>query len=229
MSFSLTELLAMVREHIASPHGGGSGEHIVDETEPVDPPDGLLWTHPSAEGVVTGTVPIGSMMMWATATAPSGWLICDGSSFSAATYPNLATVLGGTTLPDMRTRFPVGVGSGHALGATGGSQTVTLTEAQMPSHTHSLPDHVHPDNHNHDLGTIGAATHLIGRGKTGTGSSQVSVSGTRQVNSLSQTVTRTGNTGNPTTNPQSGSKGSDGSHENRPPFLAVHFIIKAAL
>lgn len=94
---------------------------------------------------------------------PSGWLICDGLAVSRATYAGLfaaiSTVFGagdGSTtfnVPDMRGRSPVGKdnmggsaalrvtvgGSGIAggtLGASGGAETVTLAEAQIPSHVH---------------------------------------------------------------------------------------------
>ena len=43
--------------------------------------------------------------MWPTTTAPSGYLICDGSTYSSVTYPALFNVLGTTTLPDFRGKF----------------------------------------------------------------------------------------------------------------------------
>src|SRR5262245_45891851 len=71
------------------------------------------------------TSPTGAIMAFYGTTAPSGWLICDGSSFSSSNYPALATLLGGTTLPDLRQRFPMGKaasGTGSTLGGTGGSK-----------------------------------------------------------------------------------------------------------
>lgn len=92
-------------------------------------------------------VPIGSMLMWPTASAPSGWLICDGSQVSRTTYVALFTLLGtvygvgdsSTTfnLPDFRQRFPLGkaaAGTGSVLGSTGGTIDHTHTG---PSHTHT--------------------------------------------------------------------------------------------
>jgi microcystin-dependent protein len=69
---------------------------------------------------IDALVPKGSIIMWNGTTAPGGWAICDGGS--------------GT--PDLRNRFIVGVGSGYVLGATGGEALHTLTEAEMPKHTH---------------------------------------------------------------------------------------------
>ena len=93
----------------------------------------------------SGSLPVGSVTMYVGTTAPSGWLFCDGSTFSAATYPDLQAVIGGTTLPDMRGRFPLGVGNSntsysvnHNLGDTGGFEKHLLTEDEMPSHDHEI-------------------------------------------------------------------------------------------
>lgn len=100
-------------------------------------------------------------------SAPSGWLVCDGSTFSATDYPKLATVLGSTTLPDFRDRFPIGVGA-NALGATGGAAT----------HTHSTPNHSHTFSSASNTATVtsGGAARVngytnIGAGTTGSASS----------------------------------------------------------
>jgi microcystin-dependent protein len=96
---------------------------------------------------------------YAGATAPTGWLICDGGTFSATAYPQLAQVLGSTygtisgdnyRLPDLRGRTPIGAGTGRnvadsanltarTLGAKiSDAETVTLTSAQsgVPAHSH---------------------------------------------------------------------------------------------
>lgn len=90
---------------------------------------------------VSAGMPVGTVAMWLTATPPTDWLICDGSSFSSGTYPALNTLLGGTTLPDLRGRSPMGAGTGsgltaRTLGSNYGSETHTLSTAEMPSHTH---------------------------------------------------------------------------------------------
>lgn len=95
----------------------------------------------------------GIIQMFAGSTAPIGWLICDGSAVSRETYSILYSIIGDTygagdgsttfNLPDLRGRVPVGIGTGtasdataHTLGQTEGTETHTLTTAQMPSHTH---------------------------------------------------------------------------------------------
>mgnify|MGYP000886994299 FL=1 len=102
--------------------------------------------------------PIGAVMDYAGSTAPTGWLICAGQALSRTTYAALFAVIGTTygapdastfNLPDLRGRVVAGrdvdqggyadrltTPNSSTAGASGGSQTVTLTEAQMPSHTH---------------------------------------------------------------------------------------------
>lgn len=70
----------------------------------------------------TGSIPKGIICMWSglLEDIPSGWHLCDGND--------------GT--PDLRNRFIVGTGSKYGVGDTGGNDSVTLTEDQMPSHSH---------------------------------------------------------------------------------------------
>jgi len=119
--------------------------------------------------------PVGAMFMWPTATPPTGFLICDGSTFSAATYPALAAVLGTTTLPDMRQRMPVGAGSVLALGANEGLAAAsrhpkhhhhtTANVNSVADHTHpGVADHTHPNAGTHDHPSAGAHSHSTGQG-----------------------------------------------------------------
>ncbi|MCG3198374.1 MAG: hypothetical protein GHCLOJNM_02873 [bacterium] len=100
----------------------------------------------------------GEVRMWAgpISAIPSGWLLCDGSAISRTTYANLFGVLGtiygigdGTTtfnLPDLRDRSPMGARQDDsgvpktnvtgALTQTGGEATHTLTESEIPAHSH---------------------------------------------------------------------------------------------
>lgn len=84
--------------------------------------------------------------------APKGWAWCDGQilplSQNTALFSLLGTTYGGDgksnfALPDLQGRTPMHPGQGpglsmHDLGETGGTETVTLLESEMPSHTHSL-------------------------------------------------------------------------------------------
>jgi len=94
-----------------------------------------------AASALPAAIPTGAISMWATSSAPDGWLLCDGSTFDASTYADLNTLLGGNTLPNLQGRVPVGVSSSDGdfdLLDTGGSKTHTLTEAELPSHTHDI-------------------------------------------------------------------------------------------
>jgi microcystin-dependent protein len=90
----------------------------------------------------TAILPAGIIAYCAT-LVPDGWLVCDGSTISAARYGQLVARLGGTTLPDLRGRVVVGkaaAGTFITLLATGGVETVTLTSAQsgLVAHGHTF-------------------------------------------------------------------------------------------
>tara|TARA_B110000196_G_scaffold185301_1_gene158883 strand:+ start:376 stop:1287 length:912 start_codon:yes stop_codon:yes gene_type:complete len=121
------------------------------------------------DGEATGS-PIGTVITFGGSTAPSGWLACDGSSYSRTTYADLFGVISttygaptGTTflVPDLRGRAPLGAGTGsgltaRSLGALGGYEGVTLSATEIPSHSHSVSDggHGHGVNESsHDHGT----------------------------------------------------------------------------
>src|SRR5688572_1932091 len=84
--------------------------------------------------------------------APRGWAWCDGQllplSQNTALFSLLGTTYGGNgksnfALPDLQGRAPMHPGQGpglslHDLGETGGSETVTLLESEIPAHTHTL-------------------------------------------------------------------------------------------
>ena len=97
--------------------------------------------------------PAGIILPFAGTVAPPGCLFCDGSAVSRSTYATLFAVIGTTygagdgettfNIPDLSGRVVIGVSNTHALGTTGGSETVTLTSDQLPTHTHVVPQHGH--------------------------------------------------------------------------------------
>lgn len=60
---------------------------------------------------------------------PHGWLECNGATFDGNTYPRLKTVLGGTTLPDLRAAALRGADSSNAVKSKSGSNTVAIPYA----------------------------------------------------------------------------------------------------
>ena len=98
-----------------------------------------------------GGLPVGSTIPFAAAAAPTGWLICNGSTVSRTTYASLFAVIGvswgvgdGSTtfgLPDLQGRVAVGSGAGTGLTArtlagSGGEENHVLTIAELAAHTH---------------------------------------------------------------------------------------------
>jgi microcystin-dependent protein len=95
---------------------------------------------------------IGEIRMFGGNFAPDGWALCDGQLLPIAENDALFALIGSTYggdgqstfgLPDMRGRIPLHQGqvaglSSHQIGEQGGSETVTLTAAQMPAHMHRL-------------------------------------------------------------------------------------------
>jgi len=109
--------------------------------------------------------PSGSIMPYAGPSAPSGWLLSYGQAISRSTYSALFSAVGTTygvgdgsttfNVPDLRGRVVAGQDdmggvsanrltnqsgglNGDTLGAAGGSETHTLTIAEMPAHVHNI-------------------------------------------------------------------------------------------
>ena len=159
-------------------------------------------------------------------------MLCDGSS--------------GT--PDLRDRFVVGAGSTYSVAATGGANTVTLSASEIPSHTHSFSGTTSSSgSHTHSASTSssGAHTHPPSVGSTylvnNTGGTPTALeagatfftggnSGGQTASAGSHTHTVTVNSDGSHTHTVSGTTGSSGSgsaHENRPPYYALCYIMKA--
>ncbi len=90
---------------------------------------------------------IGQLALFPWGLTPRYWMPCQGQTMSIAQNQALFSLLGttyggnGTTtfnLPDLRGRTPVMAGNGLTLGAQAGEETHTLTNLEVPSHTHQL-------------------------------------------------------------------------------------------
>ena len=181
----------------------------------------------------TYIMPAGSVIPYAGTSAPTGFLFCDGSSVSRSTYADLFAVIGtqygtpddGSTfkLPDLRGRVVAGKDdmggssannltdqsgglNGDTLGDTGGSETHTLTTAQMPAHTHTFSD----------TDSISVGTRVNPFQNEGANSTNRGGSG-ELFSQNSVTVSISG-----TTN----SKGSGSAHNNVQPTIILQYIIR---
>lgn len=154
------------------------------------------------DGVLAGFI-----QMYGAASAPTGWLLCNGAAVSRSTYATLFALIGTTygagdgsstfNVPDMRDKFPVGSGSTYALNATGGNADSTL-----PSHTHAItdPGHKHTVPQVTDRRGEGIGTLFTGNGDK---DSSTEVTGIT-INSAGTSATNT----------------------NLPPYRGINFIIK---
>ena len=88
----------------------------------------------------TGDVmPVGSIIAFGGSKPPTGWLLCNGQSIASGDqFKELRTVVGGDRVPDLHDRFILGSGNFSQVGKKGGEATHTLSNSEMPSHTHNV-------------------------------------------------------------------------------------------
>jgi microcystin-dependent protein len=130
-------------------------------TEAADGPTAISALIAQLESAVAARMfSAGDLKATARASAPTGWLMCDGTAVSRTTYADLFTAIGTTygigngsttfNLPDLRGRAPIGVdgaaariAASDALGQSGGAETHTLTTGELPAHNHGVTDPGH--------------------------------------------------------------------------------------
>ena len=187
-------------------------------------------------------MPSGGIILWSGSivSIPSGWYLCNGAN----------------STPDLRNRFIVGAGDSYAVNDTGGAASVTLSSAQIPVHTHSGNTGYTDVNHYHN-GTVdsGGVDHVHGPESGVTHFYQYDAANTNETYDANTTTggnnreRKASNTGGAsayahqhtfTTSWQTGGTtnhrhifttdngtGGGGSHENRPPYYSLAFIMKS--
>ncbi|MFN2577809.1 MAG: phage tail protein [Pyrinomonadaceae bacterium] len=149
--------------------------------------------------------------------APKGWAWCNGQllplSQNTALFSLLGTTYGGDgksnfALPNMQGNAPMHPGQGpglslHDLGETGGSETVTLLESEIPSHSHSL-------NADSVTGDTNSPSPQVSLARSSNATAYQSVTNQNLVNLSDQAVTPAG---------------GDQPHNNMQPYLTLYFNI----
>ncbi len=178
-------------------------------------------------------VPAGIMLDYAGISAPSGYLLCDGTAVSRATYTDLFSAIGtvwgvgdGATtfnVPDFRGRVSVGAGTGSGLTSrtladTDGEEDHELLTAEMPAHTHVQNAHTHTvtdPGHTHAAGTFADLSSNVAfrAGSNGT-------TGTATTDSATTGIT------NQNTTAVNQNTGGGNVHNNMQPYAVATKIIK---
>lgn len=158
---------------------------------------------------------IAEIRIFAGNYAPRGWAFCNGQllpvSQNTALFSLIGTTYGGdgrttTALPDLQGRAPMHPGRGpgltsRRLGERGGVETVTLSEAEMPNHTHAMQAVLRPAEENDPNNRYYGVT--PGNNLYGSATNNL-------VPLADQAAT---------------SAGGSQSHNNLQPFMAINFII----
>jgi microcystin-dependent protein len=160
---------------------------------------------------------IGEIRMFGGNFNPRGWAFCQGQLLSIAQNTALFSILGTTyggngqttfALPDLRGRAPIQQGTNppgpglqpYTLGQQGGVETVTLISTQMPAHNHTINVATEDADQKNPTGQVLAAP----------GAPAYAAPSNINANLAPQAV---------------GVAGGSQPHENRPPYLAINFII----
>lgn len=167
-----------------------------------------------------GSIPAGVVMPFAGATAPGGWLLCEGQAVSRATYKRLFQAIGtafgvgdGSTtfnIPDLRGRVAIGLDNmAEAGGSEGAANRVTASAADTRGGAGGSQDAVvveHTHSYNDQTETGGQQVDIGGGGPTA-----LAIPGTTAVSRTTQNA----------------NGGVSGAGKNMQPYIAMGYIIKA--
>ena len=209
------------------PQGPQGAQGATGDTGPQGPQGAQGATGPVD---TTGSVPIGGIIMWTGSTAPTNWALCDGNN--------------GT--PDLRGRFVLSSGSVPGLtprttGQTGGEEQVTLLQAQMPSHNHSVSASTSGNDgtHTHVVSEqlAGQVSRVTSFATSGAGNFEYMTVGgnnpgftqdTAVNHTHSVAVQSTNSQHSHTINVNQTDMGGNVPHQNMPPFYVLAYIMRIA-
>jgi len=164
------------------------------------------------EFIGNGAVPVGTIIMWSGSiiNIPPEWALCDGTN--------------GT--PDLRGKFIAGAGDTYVVGATGGASQVTLSTSELPSHTHdgttsSTGNHWHYVARNQGENSGNGGTSLAYQ-RSGAGNENYDF----YRHGSNADWAWTNYSGSHTHSFTTSNTGGGQSHENRPPYYTLAYIMR---
>lgn len=156
-----------------------------------------------------GTPYVGEIRMFGGNFAPAGWQFCEGQLLPISENETLFQLIGTTyggdgqstfALPDLRGRIPIHQGNSFILAETGGAEEITLTQSQLPTHTHPLLASTDVATLSDPTGNVSAQTGTFDQFQTTPGASNMAMESVSEV-------------------------GDNQPHTNMQPYLCVSFII----
>lgn len=178
---------------------------------------------------------IATIMLFGGPFEPRNWKFCNGQLLAISEFQAMFSIIGNiyggdgrTTfaLPDLRGRAPIGMGQGPGLshieqGHIGGAETTTLTEAEMPVHTHEAALH---------NGTIAAASGSADTGNPGDAVLAQTDITSRNVGDIKGNIytseaDTTMKSGSVSGDVEVGNSGGNQPFDNRDPWLGMNYII----
>jgi len=174
--------------------------------------------------------PTGAIHLYAGATAPNGWLVCDGSAVSRTTYADLYAALGGASspygqgdgsstfnLPDLQGRVPVGKGTNASVSALGANDGQAAAN-RRPQHRTTKALSISDPGHTHVEQTEGGGSAGSGTWKPQRSDNSVYPSSDASITTASATTGIS----------VSGSVGTNNANDalDTPSFIVVNYIVK---
>jgi len=166
-----------------------------------------------SENAMPDFTPVGFISAYPSNTPPSSkWLVCNGQTLAQAGYPDLYALIGNFytippitdmfKVPNLQTKILRGSDTGvNTPGTGGGSDTHTLTTAEIPAHDHTI-----------------AHTHTIPIADNGGVQARAARGTSTNIGTLSTSASSAAN---------SGSSGGGGAHNNLPAVVHMAYMIKA--